>query len=169
MLHHSNQVSSFNPDYQMGNNYDSQADVEFDFWGGSDARYYDHFSYEDGEMEFRGHLDEELDDYSVGLWKRSTSRHVRNETSRLLPNNHRYSNISISSQSQAIAEARKELMERIHDMPESSYELSLKDIVDEQLTLKGMNQEDATEGTSFHFNTAETQIMKQRRKKTKEY
>ncbi|KAF2284449.1 hypothetical protein GH714_021934 [Hevea brasiliensis] len=130
MLDHCNQIFSFNPDYQMSSNYDRQADEEFDFWGGGDARYYENFS---GEMEFRGHFEEELDDYS-GLWKRK---------------------------------ARKELMERIHDMPESSYELSLKDIVDEQLTLNKVNKENATERTSFHFNTAETQTKKQRKRKPK--
>ncbi|KDP39435.1 hypothetical protein JCGZ_03717 [Jatropha curcas] len=148
------------------------ASEEFNFWGVGQSQYYESITDEDGsEREFGGNFEQEFDDFSVGLWKTNTSRNVRNETSRLLPVNHPHSNISPKPESKAMAEARKELMEKINDMPESSYELSLKDIVDEkeQLALQRENEEKekAIEGTGFDLNTSETQIKKQSKKNIK--
>ncbi|XP_057492769.1 uncharacterized protein LOC130778264 [Actinidia eriantha] len=53
-----------------------------------------------------------------------------------MPLNHHYSYPSPNSRLQAIIDGRRKLMEMIQDMPESSYELSLKDIVDEQNNLQ---------------------------------
>ncbi|KAL8477515.1 hypothetical protein ACS0TY_029707 [Phlomoides rotata] len=56
----------------------------------------------------------------------------RQETSTLLPQNHQYSCLSPTSRLRAIVDGRRELNEMINNLPESSYELSLKDIVDDQ-------------------------------------
>ena len=58
-----------------------------------------------------------------------------------MPLNHHYSYPSPNSRQQAIVDGRRKLMEMIQDITESSYELSLKDIVDEQnnlLLMKGV-------------------------------
>ncbi|KAL9158761.1 hypothetical protein ABFS82_08G089700 [Erythranthe guttata] len=56
----------------------------------------------------------------------------RQETQALIPqNDHQYSRIlSPKSRVRAIEDGRRELMEMVKNIPESSYELSLKDIVD---------------------------------------
>lgn len=89
-------------------------------------------SYDDLSIEFQAHVEsgDGFGAYSPPLWKRGTSESLDNEYSPLLPQTRHY-----SYQSHAIAEGRKELMEMIRNMPESYYELSLKDIVDEQHTL----------------------------------
>lgn len=65
----------------------------------------------------------------------------RQETSTLLPQNHQYSCLSPPSRLRAIIDGRKELMEMINKKPESSYELSLKDIVDDQQNVGNEEQE----------------------------
>ncbi|XP_050208140.1 uncharacterized protein LOC126657486 [Mercurialis annua] len=97
---------SLNPTHEN----DSKGDGEFNFWG--------------SESECGERFEQEFDDKSLRLW--NTSR-CRNEAYPLLPQNHDYSNNISRSR---LREARKELMERICDMPECGYELSLKDIVD---------------------------------------
>ncbi|XP_048232652.1 uncharacterized protein LOC8281208 isoform X1 [Ricinus communis] len=151
MLDHCNHLFSFNPSRQVSRNCDSKGDVEFNSWDENS-----------GETELQEHFDEEFDDYSVGLWKTNTSRNFKTETDHLLPHNYSYSNISPRSRLQAISEARKELMYRIHDMPESSYELSLKDIVDDQVAPEEVHEENETERTSFHFNTTGTPVKKRK-------
>ncbi|XP_021807327.1 uncharacterized protein LOC110751200 [Prunus avium] len=96
-------------------------------------------------------------------------RWIKDESTPLLPNNHHYSNpctMTTLSQRQAeIVQSRREMMEMIQDMPESCYELSLKDIVDdEQQGAQGVREEetDAKE-TSFSFRSEEeVQIRKQK-------
>ncbi|BBH02466.1 embryo defective 2170 [Prunus dulcis] len=93
---------------------------------------------------------------------------IEDESSPLLPNHHHYSNpctmTTLSQRQAAIVQSRRELMEMIQDMPESCYELSLKDIVDdEQQGAQGVGGEetDAKE-TSFSFRSEEVQIRKQK-------
>lgn len=61
---------------------------------------------------------------SPPLWKNSPS------PSRPLLSHHIYRNLSPNSRVQAIARGQRELMEMVKNMPESSYELSLKDLVE---------------------------------------
>ncbi|XP_056168370.1 uncharacterized protein LOC130134518 [Syzygium oleosum] len=78
---------------------------------------------------------------------------------------HHYSNLSPSTRTRRIEEGRREMMEMIRNLPESSYELSLKDIVDNQLPLQE-NQEEEEE--KFQFPSAEAESNKnQKRKKRK--
>ncbi|XP_022766326.1 uncharacterized protein LOC111311214 [Durio zibethinus] len=60
------------------------------------------------------------------LWKTSPSR------SPLDPQNINYRCLSPSSKAQAIARGQRELMEMVSRMPESCYELTLKDLVEHQ-------------------------------------
>ncbi|KAF8405827.1 hypothetical protein HHK36_007904 [Tetracentron sinense] len=62
---------------------------------------------------------------SPPLWKTSP------ETEASSPLHHSYPNLSPKSRLQEIARGRQELMEMVHHMPESSYELSLRDIVEQ--------------------------------------
>lgn len=104
-----NHLPSLTPVYRSnGNSVCTWTD--FDFWG-----------------DQRSHVN---DNYDSGNYGACSPRFC---TSPLLPRNHQYSYpLSPKSRLQAIVDGRKELMEIIQDMPESSYELSLKDIVDEQ-------------------------------------
>ncbi|KAJ7965462.1 Patatin-like phospholipase domain protein [Quillaja saponaria] len=63
---------------------------------------------------------------SPPLWKTTPPR------SSIHPQNH-YQSQSQTARVQAIARGQKELMEMVTNMPESSYELSLKDLVDHSL------------------------------------
>ncbi|XP_057500147.1 uncharacterized protein LOC130784330 [Actinidia eriantha] len=95
--------------------YRSNGSSDLDFWGEKRSKVYEE--------------EEEDDDYGVY----SQSPRLWTSASPLLPCNHLYSfPLSPKSRLQAIVDGRRELMELIQDMPESSYELSLKDIVDEQ-------------------------------------
>ncbi|KAK6264037.1 hypothetical protein SCA6_019471 [Theobroma cacao] len=76
------------------------------------------------------------------------------------------SNLSPATQTQAIEEGRKELMEMIRNMPEFSYELSLKDMVDEQHASEEVKGKAVSEDESFCSET-EAQTKKQKKKKKK--
>lgn len=55
-------------------------------------------------------------------------------------------------------------MEMIRNMPESCYELSLKDIVDEQQGMQKAREDTDVDEKKFHFQT-QAQIRKQKKKK----
>lgn len=134
------------------------------------------------EFSFKARVVEQGDDggaaYSPSLWEMNNNLVMSSyESSPLLPCDHEYSNLSPRSRLQRIVEARKELMEMIQDMPESSYELSLKDIVDEhQLQQRTHREEEdykeddslvADHERSFRFQTEAQTIKKQQKNKKK--
>lgn len=75
--------------------------------------------------------EDESDISTPRLWKPSSP------TS---PNHHNYHTMSPSSRTQAIAKGRRELMEMVRDLPESFYELSLKDIVENKPELEAQKE-----------------------------
>ncbi|KAK4416664.1 hypothetical protein Salat_2491900 [Sesamum alatum] len=79
--------------------------------------------------------------YSPPLWTRAPVD-CRRETSRLLPRKHEFSCLSPASRLRAIVDGRRELMEMIQDLPESSYELTLKDIVDDQQNMEEVQEKE---------------------------
>lgn len=134
------------------------------------------------EFSFEARVVEEGDDgaaYLPSLWGKSNNRVMSSyESSPLLSRDHQYSNLSPRSRLQRIVEARKELMEMIQDMPDSSYELSLKDMVDEhqlQQRIHHREEEDYKENDnlvadrerSFRFQTEAQMIKKQQNNKKK--
>ncbi|KAL6962288.1 hypothetical protein U1Q18_037245 [Sarracenia purpurea var. burkii] len=70
--------------------------------------------------------DHDPGDCSPPLWK--TGPTINPVGSRFPQNNYRF--LSPNSRAQAIARGRRELMEMVKNMPESCYELSLKDLVE---------------------------------------
>lgn len=139
---------SSSPKYQIQSGHDSTGDIEFDFWGvhDSDTMYNENFSDQFGtEIEFQVQaslVQEGLGGVvnSLHLWKRNSSKKVQYESSPLLPHDHHPSNLSPTSRRKVIADGRKQLMEMVKDMPESSYELSLKDLVNEQHGLEEVQE-----------------------------
>ncbi|XWS23653.1 hypothetical protein CRYUN_Cryun28dG0033500 [Craigia yunnanensis] len=77
---------------------------------------------------------------SPPLWRTSPSR------SPLHQQNINYRCLSPSSKSQAIARGQRELMEMVSRMPESCYELTLKDLVEHQPVVVEPKQESFAEG-----------------------
>ncbi|KAK8716348.1 hypothetical protein V6N13_043661 [Hibiscus sabdariffa] len=162
------QISSFNPAYRIHNNRDGTGDIEFDFWGERETWYYNNNSSnnnnnsddddDDGsEVEFQ--VEEEgVGDCPSPLWGANKVTDV----SPLLPNNHFYSNLSPTRRRQIIEEGRKELMEMVRNMPESSYELSLKDLVDRQNSSEMVKEKVVYEDKSFHFEAEmkKTEVVK---------
>ena len=78
---------------------------------------------------------------------------------------HRPRNRSLSptSRTQAIARGQQELMEMVRNMPESSYELSLKDLVEHHLSNSerqdgdaSLSRDDSASETSFRRDTSKT-------------
>uniref|UniRef100_A0A803LHL2 Uncharacterized protein n=1 Tax=Chenopodium quinoa TaxID=63459 RepID=A0A803LHL2_CHEQI len=57
-------------------------------------------------------------------------------------NQQQYQMMSPSSRTQAIAKGRKELMDMVRDLPESFYELSLRDIVDQKPELQTQKEKE---------------------------
>ncbi|KAL1556968.1 hypothetical protein AAHA92_12515 [Salvia divinorum] len=76
-------------------------------------------------FEFQMRREDQVEASSPTLWRRP-------KTSTLLPENHQCSCLSPTSRLRAIVDGRRELMEMLKDIPESSYELTLKDIVEQQ-------------------------------------
>ncbi|KAE8663619.1 U2 small nuclear ribonucleoprotein auxiliary factor [Hibiscus syriacus] len=155
------QISSFNPVYRIHNsNSDGTGDIEFDFWGERETLYYNNSNNlddEGSEVEFQ--VEEEyVGDFPSPLWGANNVT----DASPLLPSNHFYSNLSPTRRRQIIEEGRKELMEMIRNMPESSYELSLKYLVDQRDSPEMVKEEVVYEEKSFP--EAET---KNRKAKTK--
>ncbi|XP_050364887.1 uncharacterized protein LOC126783456 [Argentina anserina] len=66
------------------------------------------------------------DVFSPPLWKTTTTRPPRSPN-RAVSN---YRNLSPASRTQAISRGQREMMEMVRNMPESCYELSLKDLVE---------------------------------------
>lgn len=97
---------------------------DFEFWVEKSPE--DHTIYDNS-----GDTEDQFLACSPRLWTR-TSRSFRHEAYPLLPSNHHHSCSSPTSRIQAITNGRRELMEMIKDIPESSYELSLKDIVEDK-------------------------------------
>ncbi|KAL5714590.1 hypothetical protein ACHQM5_016528 [Ranunculus cassubicifolius] len=84
-------------------------------------------------IEFRAHNEDESGITSPPLWHTSPPKSPQNETTPLSShayNHHHYRSLSPKSRAQAIERGREELMEMVKNMPESTYELSLKDIVE---------------------------------------
>ncbi|KAL5555431.1 hypothetical protein UlMin_037667 [Ulmus minor] len=162
------QLHCFSPTYKNHVRRNSTGDTDFDFWGTRKAMFYEGYTDHRGsgnELEFQAqvhaHLEEDFGVYSPPLWKANTANF---ESSPLLPNNHCYSNLSPNARKQVIADGRKELMEMIKNMPESCYELSLKDIVDEQHGLQeGQEENIVTKAEGSYFNT-ESQFRKPKKK-----
>ncbi|KAK4353498.1 hypothetical protein RND71_029016 [Anisodus tanguticus] len=86
---------------------------------------------------------------SPPLWNQRALGYARNGASTSLPCYDYFGHPFPDSRLQVIKNGRRHLMEMIHDLPESSFELSLKDIVDDQrnteecqqaATVKGSNQ-----------------------------
>ncbi|XP_049362104.1 uncharacterized protein LOC125826806 [Solanum verrucosum] len=100
---------------------------------------------------------------SPPLWKNSSSRSpdhpFHNST------NHR--SISPSSRALAIAKGQWELMEMIKNMPESSYELSLKDLVEKNSILETNQEECLINKEEENFSTSQEQVVVQRVKSVK--
>lgn len=94
---------------------------------------------DEGELfEVQRQVEDQVGACSPPMWRRARVE-FRPESSSLLPQNHHYSCLSPTSRIRAIIDGQRELMEMVKDMPESSYELSLKDMVDQQ------NKEDVQE------------------------
>ncbi|XP_043696695.1 uncharacterized protein LOC122647325 isoform X2 [Telopea speciosissima] len=91
------------------------------------AQNYENYGFLEGSgIEFRARSEgEESGPPSPTLWKTSPARINEPETSLL-----HHSSLSPASRTHAIARSRKELMEMIRNMPETSYELSLQDLVE---------------------------------------
>ncbi|KAL2504660.1 embryo defective [Abeliophyllum distichum] len=94
---------------------------DFKFWDGQRSKEY----YQNDNDS--GHVEDEFTYCSPPLWTKAS----RNSTYHC---HYRFS--SPGSRLQAIADSRRELMEMIKDMPESSYELSFKDILEDQQSME---------------------------------
>ncbi|XWS15195.1 hypothetical protein CRYUN_Cryun35bG0073800 [Craigia yunnanensis] len=90
------------------------------------------------------------------LWRTSPSRSPPHRQ------NINYRCLSPSSKSQAIARGQKELMEMVSRMPESCYELSLKDLVEHQPVVVETKQESFADGRAV---TNEDTYKKEKGKK----
>ncbi|XP_042007399.1 uncharacterized protein LOC121756011 [Salvia splendens] len=96
---------------------------DFKFW--EERLSVGHRCCEDELFEFQMRGEDQVEASSPPLWRKP-------ETSTLLPENHQYSCLSPTSRLRAIVDGRRELMEMLKEVPESSYELTLKDIVEHQ-------------------------------------
>ncbi|XP_042494042.1 uncharacterized protein LOC122073516 isoform X2 [Macadamia integrifolia] len=121
------------------------------------AQNYENYRYLDGggiEFRARSEGDHESGPPSPTLWKTSPARITESEASLLHP-----SSLSPVSRRHAIAKSRRELMEMIRNMPETSYELSLQDLVE---------QPHVRDSRDMNSNDSKTSREKAKRKKNQE-
>ncbi|KAL9664291.1 hypothetical protein QQ045_019690 [Rhodiola kirilowii] len=103
------------------------------------------------------------DDYSRRpLWKTRTT--TSPDIRPLLPLDQPCSDQSMTH---VIANSREEMMKMIRDLPESSYELSLKDIVDLQSSQETKVEPSIEEEAVFFLNTNNPQLVKPNKKMTR--
>ncbi|KAL3728997.1 hypothetical protein ACJRO7_033570 [Eucalyptus globulus] len=120
------------------NPVEKSRDLEFEFEVPCRMRNHHSRNYPDLLTLKRNHHSRNYPDL-LTLWKHGNmSVRVAKDvdTSPLLPLDHHYSNLSPLLTTQRIEEGRREMMEMIQNIPESSYELSFKNIVHEQLSLQ---------------------------------
>lgn len=121
--------------YQVSSK-DTSSSKQFNFWGRKETRKCeDDDDLQSSPIEFQTEKGD-YSAYSPPLWASKS-----NVNSNLLPHNHYYSSPSPTSRLQAIQDGRKELLEMVKGMPESSYELSLQDIVDDGTKRKEVKQD----------------------------
>ncbi|KAJ9671054.1 hypothetical protein PVL29_027175 [Vitis rotundifolia] len=137
--------------------------MDFGFLASRNTRNHGSFG---SEIEFQPQIcvEDGVGASSPPLWNRKNmSESTQNETSHLLPHDHCFSHPSRASQLERIADGRRELMEMVKNMSESTYELSLKDIVDEQHTSQEDEEEGSVEDRSMSFNS-EIELLQQKSK-----
>ncbi|EXB40952.1 hypothetical protein L484_020686 [Morus notabilis] len=165
-------LCSSSPPYKMHARRKSTGDGKFDLLGGRRSEHYesfgDHFSFStELESQVETCDEERFGFYSPPLWRTNKcSGTTKYESFPLLPHNHHYSNLSPNSRRQVITEGRRELMEMIQNMPESCYELSLKDLVDKQHGLQEGEEENTVikdENSNFDVPTQIRKLKKQKR------
>nr|DAD22703.1 TPA_asm: hypothetical protein HUJ06_024166 [Nelumbo nucifera] len=127
---------------RINDSYDSSSNIDLGIWARRTAQNYQNYGKEGSSgIDFgsQTQIEDESGNSSPPLWKAS-SPSSPTEASPLNPrHNHHHYHLSPASRSQAIARGRRELMEMIQNMPESNYELSLKDLV-EQPIMPGVQQ-----------------------------
>ncbi|KAL1831276.1 hypothetical protein ACET3Z_000927 [Daucus carota] len=130
-----NNFSSSRRVYQVSSK-ETRASKQYNFWGRKESRKWeDDADLPSSPIEFQ--TDEgDYSAYSPPLWTNKS-----NVNSNLLPHNHHYSSPPPTSRLQAIEDGKKELMEMVKGMPESSYELSLQDMVEDGIGMKEVKQD----------------------------
>ncbi|OIT03329.1 PREDICTED: uncharacterized protein LOC109226305 [Nicotiana attenuata] len=104
---------------------------------------------ESDDIEFQAceHITNGYTPCSPPLWtQRALKDNTKNQSSTLLPCYDYFGHPFPGSRLQAIRDGRKHLMRMIQDLPESSFELSLKDIVDNQPSTEEDQQAETLKG-----------------------
>ncbi|KAK6922803.1 hypothetical protein RJ641_011107 [Dillenia turbinata] len=159
------QICSPSPVYQKSRSYDSaQADFDFRYL----EKNINHENFSDlGGSDIEFQVQDGYGSNSPPLWRKDQSKSNGDEFSPLLSQNHLEGNLSPASRRQVIVNRRIELMEMIKTMPESSFELSLKDIVDRQQHLDEVQDGVGPDDGEFEFNVkVQPKRQKSRNKKS---
>ncbi|GMH17146.1 hypothetical protein Nepgr_018987 [Nepenthes gracilis] len=133
-----NRIHIFDPVGLINKNYGSYEAANYDIRTGRMTRSFDSFANINGgglRFAVESTVNDESDPSSPPLWQTSPTSSPRV--------------MSPNSRTQAIARGRKELIEMVRDMPESFYELSLKDIVEQKATLDAKHEKKITEEGRF--------------------
>lgn len=118
-------------DIQRNGNIGSES-KEFNFWDDKGIEKDDkHADSEASDLEFQTKTSE-CDDYSPTFWATST----RHEASKLLQHTSQYTVRTPTSRLQVMVDDRRVLTNMVQNMPESSFELSLRDIVDDRTNMQ---------------------------------
>ncbi|KAJ4950802.1 hypothetical protein NE237_027634 [Protea cynaroides] len=122
------------------------------------AQNYQNYGYCDNDgIEFRATTEGEEGSGSSSptLWKTSSPARTSEAEASLL----HQGTLSSASRKLAIARSRKEIMEMVRNMPETSYELSLQDLVEQPYVQDSVDK---------NSNDPKTQIETAKRKKSQE-
>ncbi|GMH00898.1 hypothetical protein Nepgr_002737 [Nepenthes gracilis] len=137
-----NRIHLFDPVGQINDGYGSYRAANYGIQARRTAVSYDSSTNTGGGLRFtvESAVEDESNSSSPRLWETSPPSTAKGASSPL-----HSQTMSPSSRTEAIARSRKELMEMVRDMPDSFYELSLKDIVDKKSALDVQHENMAAE------------------------
>ncbi|XP_054806471.1 uncharacterized protein LOC129309113 [Prosopis cineraria] len=128
-------VSSSTPTCHAQSRHGS-GDREFSFWCSSNTE-----SSGNDCVRLQGRSGEGCGMHSPTSWETYKGTSFKSKNSTLIHGSHHCYSVSHDSRSKAIAESRKELMQTLQDLPESSFELSFQYLVQQQQVLQPVQNE----------------------------
>ncbi|KAL3504321.1 hypothetical protein ACH5RR_034162 [Cinchona calisaya] len=137
--HENNHIQNFDPFQTINNKNDVWRSCNFSARVRRTGENYQNFmNLNSGGVQLRPqNSEDESEIQSPPLWNSSPPRSPSNSSH----NSNIYRSLSPTSRTQAIARGQKELMEMVKHIPESCYELSLKDLVEHPRILGSPKEE----------------------------
>ncbi|GAB4844113.1 hypothetical protein Ancab_037420 [Ancistrocladus abbreviatus] len=160
-----NRIHLFDPVGLINDTYGTYGAANYGIRAQRTAKSYDSFTNShSGGLRFAVEtmVEDESNGSSPRLWNNSPPTSPKGTASPL-----HNQTLSPTSRTQAIARGRRELMEMVRDMPESFYELSLKDIVEQKTAISAQHEDKMEEEKKFADKVDHPKEKKQKKNSEK--